>query len=173
MLSKTVTSIFKPQEIVDVVGNVDLSSLQKRGIKVLLIDIDNTVIPKNKFTVAFDFINWFNEAKERGFKIFLLANFIGKREKTIAKQLDVHILGLGFKPVLFFMEDFLTKKIGEFQAQEIALIGDNFTTDVITGNIMKFYTILVEGSYSQSGKGNVSILKNAYLRVINENISGN
>jgi len=172
MLSKTKSSLFKPREIVNVVGDVDLSSLYKKGIKVLLVDIDNTVIPRNKYTVAFEFINWFNEARERGFKVFLLSNFIGKREKDIARQLNVNILGVGFKPVLFFMEDFLTNKIGSFQPENIALIGDNVTLDVITGNFLKYYTILVEDSYSQSGRGKISLLKNTYLKIINEKVSG-
>jgi HAD superfamily phosphatase (TIGR01668 family) len=171
MLSKTKTSVFKPRQIVKFIGDIDLSALERKGIKVLLIDIDNTVVPRNRFTVAFEFINWFNEARERGFKVFLVSNFIGKREREIARQLNVNVLGVGFKPVLFFMEDFLTRKIGNYSSDNIALIGDNFTLDVITGNVLKYFTILVEDSYSQSGKGKISVLKDAYLKIINEKVS--
>jgi uncharacterized protein len=170
MVLDTIKKFIRPSEIVHSLDGVDLSQLEKNGIKVLLIDINNTILPSKSFAVSFPVINWLNEAKERGFRVYLLTNFLNKRIKHITAQLEIEVLVLGFKPSLLFMEEFLSKRIGA-EFSQVALIGDQLSVDIITGNMLNLYTILVEQSYSQSGQSkSISFLKNVYLKILNEEI---
>lgn len=120
---------------------INYDSLYNRGIRCLLIDLDNTIVPitiknptkKNK--------ELFTELKNKGFKIIIFSNNKRSRVKPFKDILEVDCCAKAHKP---FKKKY--KKILEeynFDVNTIACIGDQLLTDIKGGNSMGLTTILV------------------------------
>jgi len=119
--------------------NYDL--LLSRGIKCLLIDLDNTIAPitmkgPNKKTK-----DLFEELKEKGFKIIIFSNSSKSRVKNFKDELGVDGISNAKKPFKSKYQKVLDTY--KFQEPQIACIGDQLLTDIQGGNKMGLTTILV------------------------------
>ncbi|MDE5953048.1 MAG: HAD hydrolase family protein, partial [Malacoplasma sp.] len=78
----------RPNIFVRDVSEINLHALKMSGTKLIVCDLDNTLVPyfsmyPNKF--VFDFIN---SAKEEGFEILIASNNTKKRVSTFVKKLQ-------------------------------------------------------------------------------------
>tara|TARA_Y100001968_G_C19192390_1_gene635826 strand:- start:175 stop:486 length:312 start_codon:yes stop_codon:yes gene_type:complete len=73
-----------------------------------------------------------------------------KRIKLIAKQLDLEFTSSGGKPSKRKLKKILDKI--PYSTNEIAIIGDRVFTDIIVGNRLGMYTILVDSVDSYGEK---------------------
>lgn len=130
-----------PDEILQSVLQIDFANLKAKGIKGLLIDIDNTIVPWGQKEIAKEIVAWIQEAKEQGFKLALVSNALPERALYFAHFLDIPGVGQALKPL---KRGFLRAKqqVG-LTSQEMAIIGDQLFTDIYGGNRLGFYTILV------------------------------
>lgn len=120
---------------------INYDSLLLRGIKCLLFDLDNTIVPitikrpnkRNK--------ELFDELKGKGFKIIIFSNSTKNRVRPFKEELDVDCCANAHKP---FKKNFL-KILNEYNVQvsETAIIGDQILTDIAGGNKVGITTILV------------------------------
>lgn len=119
--------------------NYDL--LYTRGIKCLLIDLDNTIVPVTMKEANKKVKTLFDDLKTKGFKVIIFSNSSKKRVKHFKEELDVEYIGHAMKP---FKRKY--KKVIEkynLQESEIACIGDQLLTDIKGGNKMGLTTVLV------------------------------
>ena len=89
-----------------------------------------------------DIKNWVFNSKKH-FDIYLFSNNPSKKRiKLIADQLDLNFTYSGGKP----SKKKLNKLIDKFpySTSEIAIIGDRIFTDILVGNRLGMYTILVD-----------------------------
>ena len=89
-----------------------------------------------------DIKNWVLNSKKH-FDIYLFSNNPSKKRiKLIADQLDLKFTHSGGKP----SKKKLNKLIDKFpySTSEIAIIGDRVFTDILVGNRLGMYTILVD-----------------------------
>ena len=89
-----------------------------------------------------DIKNWVFNSKKH-FDIYLFSNNPSKKRiKLIADQLDLKFTHSGGKP----SKKKLNKLIDKFpySTSEIAIIGDRIFTDILVGNRLGMYTILVD-----------------------------
>ena len=119
--------------------NYDL--LYARGIRCLLIDLDNTIAPitmkePNKKTKEL-----FDDLKTKGFKIIIFSNSTKMRIKNFKDELDVDCCASARKPLKGKYKKIM--QVYDFQESQIACIGDQLLTDIKGGNKMGFTTILV------------------------------
>lgn len=119
--------------------NYDL--LFSRGIRCLLIDLDNTIAPitmkgPNKKTKEL-----FDDLKTKGFKIIIFSNSSKLRIKNFKDELDVDYCANVRKPFKTKYKKIM--QIYNFQEPQIACIGDQLLTDIKGGNKMGLTTILV------------------------------
>lgn len=119
--------------------NYDL--LYSRGIRCLLIDLDNTIAPitikePNKKTKEL-----FNSLKDKGFKIIIFSNSRRNRVKPFKEILDVDCCAGARKP---FKKKYI-KVLNEYNldVDSVACIGDQLLTDIKGGNKMGITTVLV------------------------------
>jgi HAD superfamily phosphatase (TIGR01668 family) len=136
--------VLKPKEYLEDITAIDLLSLKRNGIKLLLIDVNNTILPANAEMPSIRILHWFQEVHNLGFKVALLANSLdNQRLRAIAATLDVEAYYFVCKPFTFIIRNIVE---GDFNLRfkEIAWIGDQLLGDILPGNLLEIYTILIK-----------------------------
>lgn len=136
--------IFTPNEICETVEDIVLESLFFKGYRTLLLDVDNTLVPYSQRKLTLQKINWVQKCRNIGFDIFLVSNNLNNRRiRHIAEQIDVY-QGIYFalKPFPFSVQDLAG--IYNLDLTRTVVIGDQLFTDIVMGNWLKSYTILVD-----------------------------
>ena len=120
-----------------------------KDIKALILDVDGTLISGNKPVLSNDIKKWILNSKEH-FYIYLYSNNPSKKRiKLIAEQLDLEFTYSGSKPSKRKLKNIIDKI--PYSSNEIAIIGDRIFTDILVGNRLGMYTILVD-SVDSHGK---------------------
>jgi HAD superfamily phosphatase (TIGR01668 family) len=116
--------------------------LQHYRLKGLVLDVDETLVPLRERKVSEQLSHWIAQIKEVA-EIWLVSNNISEnRIGSIAQSLNVpYILGAG-KPSRRKLRQAVEAM--KLPASEIAMVGDRLFTDVIAGNRLGMFTILVE-----------------------------
>ncbi|RIH88053.1 HAD phosphatase, family IIIA [Calidithermus terrae] len=115
--------------------------LQERGIRGLLVDLDNTLVPyKFKGEAPEAIIAWVRGLEAAGVRVFLVSNARRKRLKAWSAKLGVEGIGLAGKPWFGIRKGL--KQLG-LPASQVAMVGDQVFTDVLGGNLAGAYTVLV------------------------------
>lgn len=124
------------------VEDITIEFLIKNKIKVLLLDVDNTLIDKTK-KMEPSIVEWVKSLKGQGFRLYILSNTNDKEKvEKVAKELQIPFENFAMKP---FKKGFLkVQKIVNEKPEVIAVVGDQIFTDVVGGNRCKMFTILVD-----------------------------
>ena len=130
-----------PDLYVSDVLRVDLDSLSADGVDTLLIDLDNTLLPRNGTQAPSRIIDWLKGAEERGFAICLVSNNWHASAINAAEKLGVRIVAKAIKPFPFAFKKALS--VLDSEPRRTAVIGDQIFTDVLGGNLMGMKTVLV------------------------------
>lgn len=133
-----------PDLICESLCEVDLDALRSRGIRAILLDLDNTICRWKCDDVSESTEAWITRARER-FALCVVSNSIRpKRLNRIAQGLGIPAVGrwgLGRKPFGGGIRAAL--KLLGVPASETVMIGDQIMTDVLGGNRMGLHTIWV------------------------------
>lgn len=134
-------NLFKPDYYVRNFENIDLDRLKKAGIRLLLCDIDNTLVAFNDPDSNEKVKKFLNKVRRSGIDVALCSNAAPKRAKRFAKDLEVEkVFYLSFKPTSRNI-----KKAMEYyhvSPEQTALLGDQLLTDMLGGHLAGCYTIL-------------------------------
>ncbi|MGI5875375.1 MAG: YqeG family HAD IIIA-type phosphatase [Dethiobacteria bacterium] len=130
-----------PWMYVSNVHKIELDELQKKGIRGIIIDLDNTLVPWNGNEVFPEVLEWMIGVKERGFKICIVSNNDFDRGNELAEYFDVPAIWKAVKPRRRAFRQAI--KIMGLKASEVAVVGDQVFTDILGGNRLGLYTILV------------------------------
>lgn len=120
---------------------INYDALYSRGIKCLLIDLDNTIVPITMKKSNKKIKELFDDLKTKGFKIIIFSNSPKSRVKVFKEELDVDCCALASKP--FKRKYKKIMQIYDLKESEIACIGDQLLTDIKGGNKLGLTTILV------------------------------
>lgn len=135
--------LLTPTEIYEAVEDINLESLSKKGIKTLLLDLDNTLMTYQQKKLSLKKLSWVEKVKSMGFQVLLISNNSSKpRVQAICEDLNVDGLYFALKPFPFSLYDLADKHYIDFD--KTALIGDQLFTDIILGNWCKLHAILVD-----------------------------
>ena len=131
-----------PGQYVNSIYDVDLDRLKRAGVSTLIIDLDDTLLPRTEYRIPLKTYSWIEKAKEQGFCIYLASNGTRiERLNNIASDLGIEGSALAFKPFPFAFKKILSK--AGIKASEAAVIGDQLLTDILGGNLLGAHTILV------------------------------
>lgn len=131
---------FKPAIYINNYRSLNLLKLVEKGIRVLCIDVDNTLVSPHCATLEDEAKDFIQQVKDRGITPVLLSNNTKKRVAGVAKQVDVVFYSFSCKPCTYNY-----KKIAKdyhCHSDEMAILGDQLITDVLSGKRMKIWTIL-------------------------------
>ena len=120
---------------------INYDKLYKKGIRCLLFDLDNTIVPSltNKPTKRLKKL--FDELKDKGFKVIIVSNAPKHRVEQFKDYLMVDACAFSLKP----RKDKYNKIMERFKykSSEIAAIGDQLITDIWGANRLDITSILV------------------------------
>ncbi|MBR7081549.1 MAG: YqeG family HAD IIIA-type phosphatase [Oscillospiraceae bacterium] len=115
--------------------------LTRRGIRLLLLDIDNTLSPYGTEEPTDEIKAWVSDMKNAGIKLFFVSNNHGERPSIFSEKLDIPYIKSAGKPsrrgALAAMERCACSK------NETALVGDQSYTDVLCAKRCGITAILV------------------------------
>lgn len=124
------------------VEDIKIETLIKNKIKLLILDVDNTLIDYYK-KLSENVINWAKEMKGQGIKLYILSNTNNKEKvEAVAKKLDIQYKHFAMKPLKRGFK--YIQKETSIKPENIAVVGDQIFTDVLGGNRSKMFTILVD-----------------------------
>lgn len=120
---------------------IDYKKLAERGIKCLLFDLDNTLVPSSIKQSNKKLRELFKELKEKGFDLYIFSNSPKSRVKIFADDLEVKYYYSARKPFKRKLLKLLYEN--DYNESEVAIIGDQILTDVLVGNTVGITTVLV------------------------------
>lgn len=133
--------IFLPDQYVKSVYSIKPENLIEKGIKGIIIDLDNTLVAWNEPHADENVYTWFKEMEESGLEITIISNNNKSRVELFSKPLKRPYVYHAKKPLKgAFIR--ATKQMG-FDRDEVVVIGDQLLTDVLGGNRAGLKTILV------------------------------
>ena len=130
-----------PMQYVDSIFKIEEDKLYEKGIRGLIFDIDNTLVPYDVAEPTEEIIDFFKSLKQKGFQISLVSNNTADRVMRFNKNLKVFAFHKSNKPG--------TKTIKRaihmmgLTKEQVAIVGDQIFTDVYGGNKAGVHTILV------------------------------
>ena len=123
------------------VVQLPLDHLLDRGIRALLLDVDRTLLPGHDVVLPEAVMGWAQSAK-RHLRLHLFSNNPSRqRIGAVADQLEVTYTSGAAKPRRAALQRVLEDL--EVKPEQLAIIGDRVFTDVIAGNRLGLYTVLV------------------------------
>ncbi len=133
--------LFLPKMYQKSIYTISYQNLKQKGIKCLVFDLDNTLrlidekLPSKK---VFQLIR----TLEKDFIVLILSNSLKKEVLSYKNALQVEGIGHARKPSTKGLQ-FISQKY-HVKPHEIAMIGDQLVTDILSGNRFGAYTIYVD-----------------------------
>ena len=134
--------IIKPDYNLKCVYDIDLDELSNQGIKVIMFDLDSTIMISKSGCYRPETEEWLKEVQEK-FIIAVISN--NKSEEYINKVKnisDFDVIGHASKPNPQKMKKYL-ESLG-VSPKEAVMVGDRPLTDIVAGKLLGCKTILVD-----------------------------
>jgi hypothetical protein len=135
--------LLTPDLIVAHVGDVTPAALRDRGIRAVITDLDNTLVPWRSDEIAREIQNWLLALRDDGIGVCIASNTRRlTRLEQIASRLGIlHVPGNASKPRRRGLR--IALSLLGTAPSETAMVGDQLFTDVLAGNRLGLTTILV------------------------------
>ena len=131
-----------PREVVKNVHEISYDKFKLLGFDTIVFDYDNTLAPFRR-DVSNDIVDLLERLLNMGFKVAVVTNASFKRTKLLREKMPkLEVFAKARKPGLKMMKLALEKL--NSKPSETVFVGDLFFTDIIAGNRLGMYTILVE-----------------------------
>ncbi len=131
-----------PSWYVGAIHEVDLDRLHARGVRGIIVDLDNTLLAPGANEPTAPVRTWVALLHARGFQACIVSNNFAARTRTIGHQLQLPVVASAIKPAPWAFRRALAM-MGT-NPTETVLIGDQLFTDVLGGNLLGMRTILVD-----------------------------
>lgn len=133
--------MLRPKARLQSVTDITPQWLGERGLKAVLLDLDNTLVPYKTYGEAPQgLVKWLQTLKEAGVQVMLVSNGSLKRVRYWREKLEVPGFGPAGKPWFGFRKALRRLALAP---HEVAVVGDQLFTDVLGGNLIGAYTVLV------------------------------
>ncbi|GGR01776.1 YqeG family HAD IIIA-type phosphatase [Deinococcus ruber] len=135
-------SLLRPRVILPQVQDITPAFLDTHGLKGLLLDLDNTLIPYRSYDDHLETVRWASDLRAGGYALYLLSNATKERARIWTERLGFQGVGLAGKP---FRREYRRglASVG-LPAHQVAMVGDQLFTDVLGGNLSGMFTIMVQ-----------------------------
>jgi HAD superfamily phosphatase (TIGR01668 family) len=135
-------SVVRPDAYYTSVDAIDLDGLRARGIRGVLLDLDNTILPRDTGAVPPESRRFAAGLADRGIKVCLVSNNWHGRVSNVAEELGFSLVSRALKPLPFAFRRGM--RMMGVKPSETATIGDQVFTDVLGGNLAGTFTVLVD-----------------------------
>ena len=133
--------LLKPKIKLDRITDITYEMLEKRGIKGLILDVDNTLSTHHGMNLCEGLEEWLYYMNSKNIKLIVLSNSTKKRVEPFAEKIGLDFISLGLKPL--FTGYVRSLKRLHLKRKEVAIVGDQIFTDVLGGSFCGITTILL------------------------------
>lgn len=134
---------FAPYMCYKDIYKIDYNKLYSDGVKIILFDLDNTIIGYHETLPSEEDKLFITSLKERGFIPVIMSNNHTDRIENVAAFLNVDKLSNAKKPLKFGYKKIL-KRYSEYRPEQFVAIGDQIVTDIWGASRMNIKGILVK-----------------------------
>jgi len=131
-----------PSVIVNSVTEIYPAFLQERGIELLMLDFDNTIVPYTTSVPTADMELWIKCMIRVGVKLCVVSNSHKDRVKVFCRKYGLPCITHAKKPFSKGIRECL--ELFSLTPQQCAIAGDQIFTDTLGGNCVGLQTILVK-----------------------------
>lgn len=133
--------LLQPRLSISSVFDLDLDDLKDEGYEGLIMDLDNTLVAWNHPEVPKSLTLWLGEVRHRGIEMCIVSNNLSQRVEEFAAKIGVSSIAKAAKPRRRAFRQAM-RAMGT-EAHNTAVVGDQVFTDILGGNRLQLYTILV------------------------------
>jgi HAD superfamily phosphatase (TIGR01668 family) len=134
--------VLQPDHYYTSVHAIDLGGLRAEGVRALLLDLDNTLLPRNESVLSEEVRQWAARVTAEGFGVCLVSNNWHARVHGVASELGFHLVSKALKPLPFAFRKAM--RLLAVTPEHAAVVGDQLFTDVLGGKLSGARTVLVE-----------------------------
>jgi HAD superfamily phosphatase (TIGR01668 family) len=136
-------AFFTPDDYLSTVARIDPQALFEQGFRIVLLDIDNTLVPRDTHRLSDEVKSWVARLGECGLRACLLSNNWHKSVFGYASELDLPIVYKAMKPLPFAYFRAL-RKVGRQRDEKVVCVGDQIVTDVWGAHLLGYHVVLVQ-----------------------------
>ncbi len=133
-----------PDYFYESIYDIDFLSFYNNGIRLIFLDIDNTLVKYTEKDASEKVIKLVNLIEEIGFEVVVISNNYKKRIKRLCEPLGLRYVYAAIKPLRRGYRKALRISSRKYKKEEIIMIGDQLMTDIKGANKMGYQTILVK-----------------------------
>jgi uncharacterized protein len=133
---------YMPDFAVEAVYDLTVQSLQKQGIKAVLVDLDNTLIAWNNPDGTAEMKQWLHDLRDAGIRIIVVSNNTPKRVKRAVEKFDIDYVYWALKP--FTLGINRAMKHFHYEKDQVVMVGDQLMTDIRAAHRAGIRSILVK-----------------------------
>lgn len=131
-----------PDFYIDEIRKIRLEELKQWGVKGVIFDLDNTIVPWGEDTLSEEIIEWITCLKAAGYRLCLVSNSLHTRVNSIAAILGVDAVPAAAKPRKKAFLQAMAKL--QLNPAAVVVIGDQLFTDILGGKRLGLKTVLVK-----------------------------
>ncbi len=121
---------------------IDVAWLQSEGIGLVLLDRDNTCVPRDTKRPPREVLDWLEEVRAAGIRTCVVSNnFHTDQVRASAEELGCDFVDHAMKPAPFALKAAM-RRMG-VGPERTVMVGDQVFTDVVAGNLAGVRTVLV------------------------------
>lgn len=139
---------FLPKVIFCKLTDIPPAYLHARGICLLMLDFDNTMLPYTTDVPDAQLLAWLRQMKEAGIQICIVSNSKRQRVPQFGQKYGVDVVTHAKKPFQRGIRQCLARY--DVKPEHAALCGDQIYTDVLGANCGGVYAILVKSIHNHN-----------------------
>ena len=130
-----------PDLMRDDIYAIEPRALVRRGVKLILLDVDNTLAPYTVNEPTQRMKDWVRGMKDAGLDVFILSNNKGDRPEIFARALGVDFIKKARKPFTAAARAVLAGR--GVKPGQAAVVGDQIYTDTLCAKALGATAVLV------------------------------
>lgn len=135
--------LIRPLRIVASITRISLDSLEREGVRGIIVDLDNTLVGWRHLEPSPEVAGWVKRALDSGYAVAIVSNNVRAWVSSIASRLGVvTFVHRALKPLPFGI--FRAVKQLRVARSEMVVIGDQLFADVLGAKLLGIRAILTE-----------------------------
>ncbi len=134
--------LLRPDMKVHRISDIRAEDLHARGIRGILLDVDNTITAWHSMELSRQVCTWVGDMLQAGFRVCILSNGHAERVLPLTEQLGVPAIHNARKPLACGYRRACA--LLDLPAKQIAMVGDQLFTDIAGANKLGMTSILTE-----------------------------
>ena len=130
----------------DALTDIPASFLSQQGVRLLMLDFDNTIVPYTTDIPTPQMAAWLAQVNGSGITVCVVSNSKNDRVKRFCEKYGLHCITRAKKPFSKGIRECLRKF--DRTPGEALLVGDQIFTDTLGGNLCGVKTVLVNAIHN-------------------------